>query len=131
MKTPEEIKKGIECCMCDLMERRCEKCPYADGGCESVACEKELGDDTVVLIQQFESQIPKWISVEERLPEDVEYVLCWYKDEFGGEWSTVGMKVQWGCGWDLDIDDGSGRNLTVTHWMPMPEPPKEEEHAAD
>ena len=53
MKTPEEIKKGIECCLCDPMERRCEKCPYADGGCESLTCEKELGDATVALIQQY------------------------------------------------------------------------------
>lgn len=54
MKTPAEIKKGIECCLCDPMERRCEKCPYADGGCESWTCERELGDDTVALIQQYE-----------------------------------------------------------------------------
>lgn len=54
MKTSKEIKKGIECCLCDPMERRCEECPYADGGCESVTCEKELGDDALALIQSLE-----------------------------------------------------------------------------
>ena len=116
MKTPEEIKKGLVC-----EPGTCEQCPY-----DPANCEWEAKGDALRLIQQLEAQVPKWISVEERLPEDEEYVLCWYKDEFGDEWSTVGLKIQWGCGWDLDIDDGSGRNFTVTHWMPLPSMPKEE-----
>ena len=109
MKTPEEIKMWLGGCN---DKSNCSRC------LNGYLCERDA--HTLAYIQQLESQVPKWISVEERLPEDEEYVLCWYKDEFGDEWSTVGMKIQWGCGWDLDIDDNSGRNLTVTHWMPLP-----------
>lgn len=127
MKTPEEIKKGIECCMCDLMERRCEECPYADGGCESVACEKELGDDALAYIQKLESQVPKWISVKERLPGDGVDVII-HTDFRGG---------YVGCGYYRIVRDawftsqGILLASNVLHWMPLPEPPKEEEHATD
>lgn len=123
MKTPEEIKKGLRWChgLGRVLKGCAGGCPYWD---ETYGCGRDLMDtDIHTYIQQLEAQVPKWISVEERLPEGEEYVLCWYKDEFGDEWSTVGLK--WGCAWDLDIDDNSGRNLTVTHWMPLPKPPKE------
>lgn len=122
MKKPEEIKKGLEYCP----GNDCAGCLYYDD-CVHGDDDYALEHDALAYIQQLEAQVPKWISVEERMPEDEEFVLCWYKDEFGDEWSTVGMKIQWGCGWDLDIDDNSGRNLTVTHWMPLPEPPEGDE----
>lgn len=32
MKTPEEIKLGLECCYGDSDRRHCEKCPHGRGG---------------------------------------------------------------------------------------------------
>lgn len=56
---------------------------------------------------------PQWISVEERLPEDKkdEYVLvvC----DYHGKISVETRKK-----WNLDS--------SVTHWMPLPEPPEVE-----
>ena len=88
---------------------------------------------------------PKWISVEERLPDDLEEVLILVKEtelygqynEFSrsyfcqyigslddGEWYTV-----WCNGYRYIKDTAKEPNadkLEVTHWMPLPEPPKEE-----
>ena len=58
----------------------------------------------------------KWIPVTERLPEDNVQVLACTKHgkpftahcAYGGKWKVSG-------------------SVTVTHWMPLPEPPKEVE----
>lgn len=65
---------------------------------------------------------PQWISVEDRLPNEGEYVLVTYLS-LSGKMMAVSFwfrdnrnKAHWG-----------GENeLLVTHWMPLPEPPKEE-----
>ena len=56
-----------------------------------------------------------WISVKERLPEDGKRVLT-YSERFGVEigahrsyWATIPLIV----------------SFEPTHWMPLPEPPKE------
>lgn len=65
--------------------------------------------------------IQEWISVEEALPDDsVEVILCTrsgivvtgYYDKYRKNW------VQYYAGGALCV--------VVTHWMPMPEPPKGE-----
>lgn len=63
----------------------------------------------------------KWISVEDRLPEEGEVVMCRHKAR---EYPVF-------CQWDesdLCWENTSwtfGRGL-ITHWMPLPEPPKED-----
>lgn len=73
-------------------------------------------------IKELEKQMPKWIPVTERLPEHEDAVLCFIKngqqdilqlDKFENLW--VGM--QW-----------TYKRHAVTHWMPLPEPPKENEY---
>lgn len=65
----------------------------------------------------------KWISVKDRLPEDRHSVLVYcphnkciytaYYDDFNDEW------YYFGCGGGIEV------YYTVSHWMPLPEPPKE------
>lgn len=70
--------------------------------------------------------MPSWISVEERLPETETWVLCWYVDIDGDKWHTVGKLLKDGI-WVVDIyETDEPEYYTVTHWMPLPEPPKEE-----
>jgi hypothetical protein len=83
---------------------------------------------------------PKWIPVTERLPEqDGKYLVC--KNLFGGAYITAirfandGRKVckfdfreRWENVWyEYDIEYGYLTVDTVTHWMPLPEPPNEVE----
>ena len=60
----------------------------------------------------------KWISVKDRLPEYEKTVMGW-----DAEMRDMGI-VNFIYGQFLDILDMSETN--VTHWMPLPEPPKGE-----
>ena len=63
---------------------------------------------------------PRWISVKERLPEAGEDVLVYLG---GGKIDVCWLihNMFWGASGALyDLDD-------VSHWMPLPEPPKEVE----
>lgn len=62
--------------------------------------------------------LPQWISVEERLPDkgflDKEIIVC-KLNRFGGQY--VYVTRFWGT--------HSALWNNITHWMPLPEPPKE------
>lgn len=76
-----------------------------------------LGYDTGYRAGQKAAQ-PKWISVEERLPEEGVSVLI-----YGFGCMDIGWIIDtgWRSEYISDYDKGE-----ITHWMPMPEPPKEE-----
>ena len=61
--------------------------------------------------------VPSWIPVTERPRERGEY-LCYYKFEPESP-DVVGSNIYYGSGIWMSATDN------VTHWMPMPEPPKE------
>lgn len=118
MKTSEEIKKGLEHCGHAIS---CFDCPYFDGD----DCEEALEDDALALIQQLEAQVPKWISVKERLPEKSGYYLCWmpkYETTDVLHYSAKHMAFN---AFDTTYIPESA--LPATHWMSLPEPPKEED----
>lgn len=66
----------------------------------------------------------EWISVKDKMPRINEVVLVY--DKFIEDVSTgyisefLGDRVVW------IIDYGQSISDEVTHWMPLPEPPKEE-----
>ena len=62
---------------------------------------------------------PKWISVEERLPEAGQRVLCYCRANI-----YEVMKMRTDGRWVAN--DMVLRNSFVTHWMPLPEAPKME-----
>ena len=83
-----------------------------------------------VLLQKMkslEAAAPKWISVEERLPEEYNRVLAVDVDGYMMTGEIIRIlddrhrKTAYYC------DNGYDSLSNVTHWMPLPEPPKEVE----
>lgn len=64
--------------------------------------------------------IPQWIPCEESLPMVTEVVLIYVYYEF----IDIGWMRSDG-NWDTQFGVYDKRN--ITHWMPLPKPPKEEE----
>ena len=67
--------------------------------------------------------VQEWISVEDRLPEDSGYYLVVYRDKYNGSISiALDNYVKCGAGewWASEFTHN------ITHWMPLPEPPKGE-----
>ena len=132
MRTPAKIEHGIRCCASANIDK-CTGCPYAGLhmgiGCKTILLRdaqdylKEIRRSAArieVMAKQLESAQPKWISVEERLPEPDKNVLTLenrkrvrigYYSEDCEEWV---------------INDMVAYDEDITHWMPLPEPPKEE-----
>ena len=59
----------------------------------------------------------QWISVDERLPEPLVNVLVWDKTWGDVMYAYVTRHNEW---------VGVILSHEITHWMPLPEPPKEE-----
>lgn len=124
MKTPDEIKKGLECC---AEITGCAKCPY-----RGEKCALTVSSDTLAYIQQLEAQIRKWISVKERLPEKSGVFLAGFVTEDGDEFYHVANvayshrhKRFNANDWENE-EDVAKMNYYPDYWMPMPEPPKED-----
>ena len=76
----------------------------------------EHGDAVCEAVECIMREQPRWISVEDRLPDNEDTVLCVTKnkrpfvcryDHYWKHWRVSG-------------------SVKVTHWMPLPEPPEVE-----
>lgn len=149
MKTPDEIKKGLECCQySEEMPTDCDHCPYY---LKADPCDVQMQKDALAHIERLEGmakpneqirwerdiamrqlaemgvgfgekvsgQIPKWISVEEGLPEDGQRVVAIVKNGMTG---IMDYKAD-GTPFAARI---FGKYFSeVTHWMPLPELPED------
>ena len=61
----------------------------------------------------------EWTSVKDRLPEKDKYVFC-YSNKYGGT-MFIGYRGWYSGEW---IEGGSLHIGDVTHWMQLPEAPK-------
>jgi len=64
----------------------------------------------------------EWISVKERMPDECSYVLCYVNDIVSG-WVEL-LKYEGRHVW-VDAVNADEYEPIVTHWMPLPEPPKD------
>ena len=150
MKTPDEIKKWLECCT----HVTCNGCPYDEDGC---ATSQQI-IDTLDYIQQLERRIgeltekvaqleevqPKWISVDERPPElpcicydglnpprelDAMYRLSIEERELYYSYDVFNLMDILSDETDISEPIDIGSMTHILFWMPlpsMPEPTKEE-----
>lgn len=77
-------------------------------------------------VEQLEAAIPKWISVEERLPDDHgDFLTKIHCDNV--DWIEVNTfdhtEEEW---WHYAGNRTVEATEFVTHWMPLPEPPKDD-----
>lgn len=95
-------------------DERCGECGHFNG--EGLV---ELSESLYAYIRQLEAQAQRWISVEDRLPEESEDVLVFCRND-NITWNTIAHRVRtlwWRSGVPIE---------SITHWMPLPEPPEEE-----
>ena len=82
--------------------------------------------------------VPQWISVDDRLPEDSGYYLVVYRDKYNESISIdfdMYVKCNIGEWWESEFACDITKQFLwatrlqeqeVTHWMPLPLPPKGE-----
>lgn len=126
MKTKDEILKdeAAEACLNPTAKILVESAMdvYADQLLHDQAnkFQKQLTE----VEQNWISQIPKWISVADRLPEEGGRYWCYLR-----EITDLGASnFQWNCAYNEGEKRFSDCNLVngeqVTHWTPLLEPPK-------
>ena len=107
-------------------------CESESGSCELTTCTECRARSTADLLIANGVTVQEWISVDDRLPDNKEYdwVLAQVVEDNGFMHIPTVMeyrqsKNDWfeeTYGW---LSDHNGA-FTVTHWMPLPEPPKGE-----
>lgn len=116
-----------------------EECTYHDAWYQDASggCFAHRGRDALAYIQQLEAQVPKWVSVEERLPElDTVVLACLreplsrlnapYQEQIVKAWYRKNIYLGGVVRYEWDRAYGACTfKLDVTHWMPLPELPKE------
>ena len=151
MKTPDEIKKALRKCRDDRCV--CDMCAFSDGNvkkwrelmgeayayiCKLENLNRNSAFPTDELLKKPMSSIHElmaedvgWISVKDRLPPYNKPVLVYrptlgikiYVATYEGFWGDD--DDEWYEHWDANGMNARGK-VVVTHWMPMPEPPKED-----
>lgn len=94
---------------------------------------RNVDAEIVKLPAEDVAPVARWISVKTQLPQDGEWVLVWHtgyktpkKARFKVDaWDN--FQLDGGGTSYIEIDGYADREGTVTHWLPLPGPPREEE----
>lgn len=124
----EKAKKGCE--ICEVTN--CLECPYNNGDEESVECMDGLFKDVLAAIEQLEKKVEDqaeriaimseggWRDAEKDPPKETDCYIV--RIDYGvGQMTTMREYISSECKWLNSIEE------KITHWMQLPEPPKEGE----
>lgn len=113
----EDLKVALDFCASDD-DRKCDY--YYE---ERSWCQRDLARDALEQIEELEPKALKWVSVKDRLPEHVRgnYLILLSGEIYAAKWEYD----EWNEKYAFRINCQIVPN--VTHWMKVPEPPKEEE----
>lgn len=115
-RTAEEIKRGLRVCngWCD------SECPYSEIEC---GCANTMVRDALALIERLEAEQPRWISMEDMLPQDGQKVIL-----VNSKSPSITLQGVYKADKTPDTIRVFGFGIgKATHWMPLPEQPKEGE----
>lgn len=119
--TSQELEKAFfDGCEVGYKKASEELQPYID-------LYKDLAEKTEKVARKAVDRYSKWIPVTERLPAYMENVLV-----TDGMFSGMGWRDWYDCRGTKPREDywispnTNVNDLGITHWMPLPEPPKEE-----
>ena len=113
-------------------------CESESGSCELTTCTECRARSTADLLIANGVTVREWISVKDRLPEDSGCYLVVYRDKYNGSISIafdMYVKCNVGEWWESEFACDITKQFLwatrlqeqeVTHWMPLPEPPKGE-----
>ena len=134
-----DLEKVFDALRNCVTEPKCKDCPWED--CEKIGCKRTKVPVTLLLdALNLMKEQPKWISVKNDLPKEHDSIFANHthlsKHMWAKESDNVIVYVR--------FPDGTGRSTegrlqdgkwwtrvspmlepVVTHWMPLPEPPKE------
>ena len=74
----------------------------------------------------LQARIPQWISVKDRLPEDGTRVMAYVNGWHEVAWHRKSIR-EWQFRDEIAFNNETNTYGLVTHWMPLPEPPEENE----
>lgn len=132
MVDKEKVLKGLECCSKSISKACPMECPYR------VEC--LMQDDKLYMYSVMHDALelmkepPQWISVDDRMPPDDQMVIGYTPVDgymFIGfhkihKYSLKDASYSYSY-WYIITSMRSTKHMhkKVTHWMPLPEPPKE------
>lgn len=123
--TKEEIVKALRVCSSG---GSCLHCPYCNIAASKFRCNEKDADVAALIeaqaeeIEKLKARVPRWIPVEERLPESDEDVLLIVNGKVDNV--TLIDAYELGSfsksdGWILEMWP-EWEDPKVTHWMPLP-----------
>ena len=136
-----ECRKYSDCNSCPAKNKRCRERYVADYLIQSGVTILECGMDCKSCWKtKIVNPVQEWVSVDERLPEDGTPVAVILTPTYASDYWGYGIAryIDTSNGerhwyedhhgyleWDKYSDGRGGCSLyKVTHWMPLPEPPK-------